>query len=50
MWVAVLMTGGFGYAPMLIIGGCWAQPEVCWALQAAVLITASVPDCASSAA
>ena len=44
------MTGGFGNAPILMIGGCWAQPVVCVALQVAVLITATVPDGASSAA
>ena len=50
MWVAGLMAGS-GNAPILIIGGAAAQPEVCSALQVAVSITANtVPEGDSSAA
>ena len=33
------MTGVFGDAPILMAGGCWAQPAVFVALQVEVLIT-----------
>ena len=49
VWVAVLMTGVFGDAPILMAGGCWAQPVVFLALQVAVLITDTVPADGSAA-
>jgi hypothetical protein len=44
-----LTTGVFGDAPILITGGCWAQPVVVAALQVAVSITATVPAVGSAA-
>lgn len=41
--------GVFGDAPILITGGCRAQPVVVAALQAAVLTTAMVPVAGSAA-
>ena len=43
------MTGVFGVAPILMAGGCWAQPAVSRALQVAVLIAATVPAGGSAA-
>ena len=43
------MTGAFGDAPILMVGGCWAQPVVFAALQVAVLITTTVPAGGSAA-
>src|SRR6516164_174606 len=49
VWVAALMAGTPGNGPIVTVGGCWVQPEVLVALQAAVLIMNTLRDGRSAA-